>query len=114
MAIVIEPGAVIESETLDDQRVSVPMSHGVTHPARTGRRFQRTAVEEDLAIGEIGIENQDEPSSLHDLHHLGSSVIRGRGIARSQRHTLYIHVFFAKIFLALLDKGLRPWLNLFR
>src|SRR5580693_8129108 len=104
MAIMIEPGTVIESETLDDQCVSIPMSHRVPHPCWTGRRFQRTAVEEDLAIGEIGIENKHESGSLDDLHHFRPGAVGGGRVTRSQRHTQHIHVSLAKIYRALIDQ----------
>ena len=37
MAIVIQPGTVIEAVTLHHQRVAVPVAHRVTHPTRIGR-----------------------------------------------------------------------------
>ena len=109
----IEPGAVVESEALHDQRVSIPTPDRVPHPGWIGGGFQCAAVEEDLAIGEIGVENEDEPGSLDDLHHLRPGAVGGGGVARAQRHTLHVHVVPAKIFPALLDQGLRPRLNVF-
>src|SRR5207247_11148537 len=97
MPVMIEPGAVIESETLDDQPVSMPMPHRVPHAIWIWRRFQGASVEENLAIREIGIEDDDEPGSLDDLHHLRAGTVGGGGVARPQRQTQHIHVFPSKI-----------------
>ena len=109
----IEPGAVVESEALHDQRVSIPTPDRVPHPRRIGGGFQCAAVEEDLAIREIGIENDDEPGSLDDLHHLRPGAVSGGGVAGPQGHALHVHVVPAEIFPALLDQRLRPRLNFF-
>ena len=108
MAIMIEPGAVVESEALHYQRVSIPVPDRVPHPIWIGAGFECAAVEEDLAVGEIGVEDEDEPGSLDDLHHLRPGAVGGGGVARPQRHTPHVHVFPAQILPALLDQGVRP------
>src|SRR5437660_666509 len=112
MAIVIEPRAIVESEALHHQRVSIPTPNRISHPTWIGGRFQRAAVEEDLAIREIGIENDDEPGGLDDFHHLRAGDVGGGGVARPQRHALHVHVILAEIFSALIDQRPRPRLSL--
>src|SRR6185436_4190664 len=98
-------GAIVESETVHDERVSIPAPHRIPHPIWIGSRLQRSAVEEDLAIREIGVENEDERRSLDDLHHLCPGALGGSRVARPEGHTLDVHVFLAEIFPALLDQG---------
>src|SRR5262245_64043027 len=83
MAIVIEPRAIVESEAFHDKSVAVPAPDRVPHPTWIRSGFQLAAVEEDLAIREVGIQNEDEPRSLDDLYHLGAGAIGRCRVARS-------------------------------
>src|SRR5262249_27859044 len=57
---------VVESVALDDQRVPVPASDRVAHPARSRIGLQLTAVHVDRAIGEVIVQNRDDRRRLED------------------------------------------------
>src|SRR5262252_4105595 len=104
MPVVIEPSPVIESGTLDHERVAVPVSDGVSHPTGVGILLQGTAVHKDLAIGEIRVEDEDERRGLDDFHHLGPSAVPGGGVAGTEWHTEHVHIAPAEVFFTLLDQ----------
>ena len=112
MPIVIEPRAIVEAGALHNQRVAIPSSDRVAHPRWIRSRFQRSSVEKDLAVGEVGVEDDDQSGRLDDLHHLGACAVRGRRVARPERHAAHVHVFLTEIFSALLDERACPRLNL--
>src|SRR5436853_1705197 len=101
-----EPCAVVESIALDDQRVSVPVACGVSHPARVGIGLQAAAVHVDLAENEIFLQEGDHRGSLKD-----SLVTSVHGVVRTAGQALVTRVINAEVLSALIQQSLRPGLN---
>src|SRR5262245_58050808 len=104
MAVVIEPGAVVEPEALHNERVPFPTADGVSHPCRVRSCFERTAIEEDLAVSEIRVENEDQSRRLYDLHHLGAGAVGGGRVTRTERHAEHVHVVATEVLVPFLDE----------
>jgi hypothetical protein len=112
MAVVIEPGAIVEAVALDDERVTIPAPDGIAHPAWIRCGFECASVQEDLPVRQIRIEDHDQRGRLDDLHHLGAGAVCGDGVAGTERQTPHVHVVLAEVFPSLLDQRARPRLNL--
>src|SRR5207247_9900330 len=98
MAIAIHPRPVIESEALHPQRVSLPVPYRIPHPTRIGVGLQCTPVHENLSIGEIFVQHQDQTWGLNDL-----GLTRAVAVARTLWQALDRHVIFLQVFPALED-----------
>src|SRR6202162_3649891 len=101
-----EPCPVVEPETLDYQRVSIPAADRISHPTRIGVGLQYAAVHVDLTVGEIVVEDSDHRWSLEELLHAPEC-----GVDRTLRQTFVMRVVLAVVFRTLLDQRLRPRLN---
>ena len=68
MAHTIEPSAIPESFTVDNQRIAFPAADGVAHPSRVRVRRECTAIKKDLTVyGVLLVKNDDEIRRLDDL-----------------------------------------------
>src|SRR5262249_7228123 len=67
MTVVIEPRALRETGGFDDQRVVVPVSHGVAHPTPTWILGQLPTVHVNLAKREVLDEDHDHRGRLDEL-----------------------------------------------
>src|SRR5215831_321156 len=101
-----EPRSVVVSKTLHHQRVSVPVAHRITHPARTGIGLQGPPVHVDLTEGQIIVEDGDHRGSLKEPLHTSEGAVD-----RTLRQTSVMRVVPAEVLGALLDQLLRPLLN---
>ena len=98
MTIAIQPRPVIESEALYHQRVSLPAPHRISHPARIRVGLQCTPVHENLTIGEIFVQHQDQTWGLNDFR-----LTRAGAVARTPRQALDTWGIFLQVFRTLLD-----------
>src|SRR2546425_9414205 len=68
MAHTIEPSAIPESFTVDNQRIAFPAADGVAHPSRVRVRRECTAIKKDLTVYSVLlVKNDDEIRRLDDL-----------------------------------------------
>src|SRR5262249_36185991 len=74
-ASVVQPRAIVESCTLDNQRLPFPPADRVTHPRRVRITFKTTAVSKDLPIGQILVQDRDDRGALNDPLHAGARVM---------------------------------------
>ena len=59
----------------------IPVPNRISrHPTRIRGRLQLAAVQKNLAIGQIRIEDKNETRSLNNLHHLRASAVRVRAV----------------------------------
>jgi hypothetical protein len=55
----IEPRPVVKASALDDERISFPMTDGISHEAWGGVFRETPSIQEDLTIGEVLEEDND-------------------------------------------------------
>src|SRR2546426_5118500 len=68
MAVVIEPGRLVDTDRIHDQSIFVPFTDRVSVPGRLAVLGERPAVGKYLAIGMVGLEQYgDEPGNLNDF-----------------------------------------------
>src|SRR5262249_36008032 len=67
VTVTIQPRSIVESEAFNHKRAALPAPHRVAHPTRIGLALQDATVQEDLSIGEIFVEHQDQLWRLNDL-----------------------------------------------
>src|SRR5262249_30280719 len=73
MAVVIEPGRLVNTDRIHDQRIFVPFTDRISVPRGLAVLGERPAVGKYLAVGMVRLEQYgDEPGSLNDL--TGSEV----------------------------------------
>src|SRR5262249_39600261 len=93
---------------LDDERVAVPVTDGVAHPRRVRILRHLTAVEKDLAVGEILEEKDDYDRRLDDFGQSAArDVTRTAGLAARD-----FRIVFAEIPQTLPRQLRRPGLNI--
>ena len=106
MAVIIEPGALGEAATFDDQGVAVPASHRASHPTRIRILGQLAAVHVNLTIREVFEKDHDDRARLDEL-----DGVRRREGRRTKRQALAFHALRAEISQSTLIQRLRPRLD---
>src|SRR6516225_7740322 len=101
-----EPRSVVVSKTLYHQRVSVPVAHRISHPARIGIGLQGSPVYMDHTESQIVVEDGDHRGSLDEPLHTSKGAVD-----RTLRQTSVMRVVPAEVLGALLHQLLRPRLN---
>jgi len=82
----IEPGAVLEPERLDDERVALPAADGIAHEARVRVFRQRAPVEEDLPVAHVLRKDDQERRRLDELHRDRREQIHPRPLRHAVEH----------------------------
>src|SRR5258706_14715281 len=76
MAVVIEPGFIVESDGVNDERISLPLSDRIAHPCGRQILGMLPAVREDLADEVMVLKQHDHLArALQDFHWLASYQI---------------------------------------
>src|SRR5215472_17653407 len=88
VAVKVKPAFIIESDTIDNKSVPVPMTDRIAHPGRFRILGMRSAVGPDLPKSMLAFKEHKHPvGSLHDLVRLREKEDAGdpRGIALKNR-----------------------------
>ena len=103
LPIAAQPGFVVESDTLHDQRVAVPAPDRVSHPARRGIRLQLAAVHEDQSVSEVVVQDRNGGLRLEDALPSGKFLSLG-----PTRQTLIGGAHLVVLLQTLADDGADP------
>ena len=81
-------------------------------PDRQRIRLERSAIREDLTIGQVPVENRDHARALHDPSQVTATATRARDVARPLRQALHVRAVSVVVSLVLGHRSARPRLDL--
>jgi len=106
VAVVVEPGLIIESGGSDYQDVAFPLSSRITQPRRWSIGLQRASVHIDLPKHGLDfMQDHDHPSRLDDAAWRAAS---GPVTRDAVRQTVILGIVAAEVFGALVIESLSP------